>query len=296
MALKDEELMQIIVTADNAAFIDGVAPKGRVFPVIQSVMRQLGHESYQFAGVNENPLVKRIEELHSSMYRSKDLAIGGVHGGVYMFRDVFIQISVPLIYGTVELDILRLTDMSDMQKRLLAMNPAFFNQFADQFIDIFDFGAGFEGFDEARHLEERLLPKFGLAKYQLQAAAATLCSPFEFQGAVQSGLLAAELTVKAGLSGAGYTDQQLKKLNHDMSNCVNAFCEVYDGADFERMARVSGSLPKFVENRYSSEQPGRVETGEIVMKAQYIAGEVMRQLSGWSLRQRLDGVSERSYP
>jgi hypothetical protein len=296
MELGEKELMPLIVEADNEALIRGIEPKGRVFSVIQSVMKQLGYESYQVAGLTQDPLVKRIQELHASMYRPKDLAIGGVHGGVYMFRDVFIQISIPLIYGKVELDLLKLTDMNDVQKKFLVMNPAFLAQFADQVIDIFDFGAGFVGFDQACKLDDTVLPKFGLAKYQLQAAAATLCTSFEYQGALQSGLLASELVLKAGLTAKGYTDGQLKKLGHNIRKCVDAFCEANSDADFDRMKSVADAFPKFVENRYALSQPSRISTGEFVMMSQYIAGEVVRQFSKWSVRERIEGFPNRSYP
>ncbi|WP_341365000.1 hypothetical protein P8T57_07035 [Thalassospira sp. SN3W] len=296
MEFSDEKLMSMVVSADNDAFIAGVEPKKRVFPVIQSVMRQLGYESYVLAGLHEDPLVGRIQRLHSSMYRSKDLATGGVHGGVYMFRDVFVQISIPMIYGQVELDILSLTDMSDLQKKLLCMNPEFLAQFADQLIDVFDFGAGLVGFDDAVKLEDELLPKFELAKYQLHAAAAVLCSSFDYRGALQSGLLAAELVLKAGLSASGYTASQLKGLGHNLDKCVSAFCEKNSAADFDRMSHASKALPKFVENRYSSAQPDRRSAGEFVMTSQYIAGEVVRQFSKWSIRERIVDFPNRSYP
>ena len=42
-------------------------------------------------------------------------------------------------------------------------------------------------------------------------------------------------------------------------------------------------LPELVPNRYSPKQPGRNETGSIVMSSQAIAGAVARVLTGDSL-------------
>ncbi len=55
-------------------------------------------------------------------------------------------------------------------------------------------------------------------------------------------------------------------------------------------------MPAYVENRYSSTQPTRIETGHIVMGAQYIAGEVMRQVTGYSIRCTHTPPQERVYP
>jgi hypothetical protein len=39
-----------------------------------------------------------------------------------------------------------------------------------------------------------------------------------------------------------------------------------------------------------------METGHIVMSAQYVAGEVMRQITGYSVRSAQSPPSERAYP
>jgi hypothetical protein len=55
-------------------------------------------------------------------------------------------------------------------------------------------------------------------------------------------------------------------------------------------------MPRYVENRYSPSQPNRVETGHIVMGAQYIAGEMMRQVTDYSIRSARIPPDERFYP
>jgi hypothetical protein len=45
-----------------------------------------------------------------------------------------------------------------------------------------------------------------------------------------------------------------------------------------------------------AEQPGRLETGRIAMGAQFIAGEVMRQITGNSFRNMTEPSVERMYP
>ena len=65
--------------------------------------------------------------------------------------------------------------------------------------------------------------------------------------------------------------------------------------DINRVLVAINRLPPYVENRYSATQPSRIETGHIAMCAQYIAGEVMRQVTGFSIRPAFE-LSERIYP
>jgi hypothetical protein len=74
------------------------------------------------------------------------------------------------------------------------------------------------------------------------------------------------------------------------------FAKTMPNFDVDRVVRTLKRLPPYVENRYSAEQPSRTETGHIVMGAQYVAGEVMRQITGYSIRAATEPPSERTYP
>jgi hypothetical protein len=78
-------------------------------------MKKLGYVSFAFTGPGAPPVVETIVRLHRSLYRPSDLAIGGIHGGIFMFRDVFARLSIPLAFGRVAIDHFTLTDLSRMQ-------------------------------------------------------------------------------------------------------------------------------------------------------------------------------------
>ena len=80
--------------------------------------------------------------MHSSLYRPSDIAIGAIHGGIFMFRDVFARVNIPTILGQCRLEPLSCTDLSERQKKWLSSRAADLQMFDDQFIDIFDFGGG----------------------------------------------------------------------------------------------------------------------------------------------------------
>jgi hypothetical protein len=68
------------------------------------------------------------------------------------------------------------------------------------------------------------------------------------------------------------------------------------GLDIQTVLTTIKRLPEYVESRYSPNQPPRAETGHIAMGAQYIAGKVMRQMTGYSVRSALKPSIVREYP
>lgn len=294
--LTDQELLSLIVAADDDAYLQGVPPKGRWMPVTSAVMKALGQPEYVLAGGGTPPIVERINKLHHSLYRSSDMAIGGVHGGIFMFRDVFARISIPLMYGAVQIDLAKWTDLSPTQLQWLNTRPRDLEVFVDQAIDVFDFAGGIANLADFRTPPDEARQVFYNAGFQLQAAAATLSLAFDFRGAVQSALMGAELALKAALAAKGIDADGRRKHSHRLDSAAKAVAELWPAFDLERVLGAIAKLPPLVENRYAAEQPSRVETGHIAMGAQYIAGEAMRQVTGYSVRQALKPRVSRNYP
>ncbi|MET3972026.1 hypothetical protein ACVWXN_000199 [Bradyrhizobium sp. i1.4.4] len=128
----------------DEALDEGAAPNQRGVRVVSKVMKKVGHGEYVLFGEGAHPMVANILSIHTSLYRPKDLAIGGVHGGIFMFRDVFARTSIPLGFGKISLDPFTLTDLTKNQLGWLAMRPRDIKCFLDQFTDIMDFSGGSE--------------------------------------------------------------------------------------------------------------------------------------------------------
>jgi len=294
-AISDTKLLDLVLAADEDALAEGLSPKQRGMATVRKVLKKLGH-TFVMTGSGMSPLGERIIAIHRSLYRPSDLAIGGIHGGIYMFRDVFARIYIPFGYGQMSIDPFQLTDFSETQLRWLASRPEDLATFHDQFIDIFDF-AGTVG----RLGDYKMPPKdaqelLQLASFQLQAAAAALSVAFDYRGAVQSSLIGAELALKAGLAALGVEEKERRKYGHDLASIASTLGSRCAGLDLNRVLNTTAQLPAFVDNRYSAEQPGRVEVGHIVMRAQYLAGEVARQIGGYSIRSAITPVTVRLYP
>lgn len=294
--ISDDELLKFVIEADDELLKEGKSPKQRTMHVVSKVMRRLNFTGPIIFSGGGSPFVSRIIDLHSSLYRPADLAIGGLHGGVFMFRDIFSRIYIPIGFGTVRIEPLTLTDLSPMQINWLRSRPKDFDIFLDQFIDIFDFAGGLATMGNYKRPPKVALDIFRLSAFQLQAAAATLCVAFDFEGAVQSAIIGAELALKAGLAASGADEAARRRHSHDLTSAATALGEAYPNFDLARILSTVQRLPAYVDNRYSPIQPSRLETGHIVMGAQYIAGEVMRQVAAFSIRSSLTPPTERIYP
>lgn len=194
------------------------------------------------------------------------------------------------------LDPFTLTDLTKNQLGWLATRPADYQGFLDQFSDIMDFAGGLGHFADYKRPPDAAVELFWLAAFQLQAAAATLSAAFDFRGAIQSALIGAEISIKGGLVAGGATEKEYRKHGHHLDSAARHFAEKNTAFDLDRVLRVIGTLPPCGENRYSASQPGRIETGHIAMKCQYIAGEVMRQIAGYTIRSAWTESLSRVYP
>lgn len=280
----DQRLFRLILELEDELWARGMGPKERDFHLPRRAMQRLGHQSFTVVGVGAHPLLDRIRGIQGQLYRTKDVAIGGVHGGAFMFRGIAAQVYVPFILGKVKLDLFQFNDLSPQQVKWLRSDQADERNYFENFCDLFDFASCLSPMAGYGEVAEAARPLLRLASFQTQSAGATLCAAFDERGAIQSSLLAAELSMKAALTATGADEATLKDLGHDLEGLAEAVASAYDGFELALVLEQLLTLPKLVPNRYSAMQPDRSETGRIVMASQAVAGAVARVLTGGSFR------------
>ncbi|QOG22255.1 MULTISPECIES: hypothetical protein [Bradyrhizobium] len=282
--LSDDALLSMVVKADEELFAAGEDIRQRQFRVPSVVMRQLGYVSFGLFGDYTSPILKRIRAQFARLYSAHDLAVGG-HIGVFMFRDIFGRIGIPHGYGTVRIVPIDHVELTDVQKHILASDSAAFDAYHDQFADLFDLEYGVREL-RAPYAQMELVERFlNLSRLHLHGAAAILTGGYDFRGAVQSGLLATELALKALAAATGLGENDIRDgYGHHIDRLINYLEPKWSTLDAARVRRVTEAQPRYVRNRYAKEQPKRVEVGHTVMGAQFVAGEVTRQLSDRDFR------------
>lgn len=169
--------------------------------------------------------------------------------------------------------------------------------YLDQFCDVTDIQYGAPELKAPFSAMELICRFIGLARLHLHAAAAILTGGYDHRGAVQSALLATELSLKSGAAAQNLSEKAIKdQFGHDLDELAVFVGNVWPAFDADRVRRVISRQPKYVPNRYSANQPKRLEAGHTVMGAQFVVAEVMRQMSTRNMRGDLSTPFVRRYP
>lgn len=295
----DRMLLDALKRADSEGMALGEEPSYRSIENISRALKKFGYESFIIMGAGTPPIVERAQKLNNLLFMPNELQAGGMHLGVFMFRDMFCRLYAPIAFGECSIKFLEMVDLSEFQKRWLMESPDDFARFVDQSADVLDFGYGWGEFGDGREIDPRGRDLIWRAHVQLEAAAATATAAFDFRGTIQSALLGTELALKAGLAACGVSDDELKdpkKIGHNLENAAIRLGGLCKEFDVGRVLRVLKNFPNFVESRYKIPAPSRIETGHILMGAQYIASEVTRQFSDRNVRKENPNFGERFYP
>lgn len=295
-ALDDTDLLDALARADDEGIALGEEPSARSLLNVGRALRELGYGTITLAGRNVPPIVKRAQELNRQLFVPKEIQTGGIHLGAFLFRDMFCRLYAPVMFGSPRVDFWAMLDLSDLQKRWISGSPETLDRFTDQSADILDFGYGTLEFGHGKQLDPRGADLIWRAHAQLEAAAATATSAYDYRGTVQSALLGTELALKAGLASLGISDPDLKNMGHNLEMLAARLGASVADFDTARVLRVVRTFPHFVQSRYNLPAPGRVETGHILMGAQFVASEVTRRFSDRDVRKTDPSLPARAYP
>ena len=202
----DQKIFELILELEDELLAEGFEPKERHFRLPVRAMEHLGYSSFVVSGRHVPEVLSRIREIHGKLYRTKDVAIGGSHGGAFMFRGIAGSIHVPWFFGTAHIYPFAHSDFSPQQVKWLQSDPDEAEAYISTFSDLFDFSACLNNLSGYHPPPEPAQSWFRLAAFQIQGAGAALCAAFDGRGAIQSSLMGVELSLKAALVSKGKTD------------------------------------------------------------------------------------------
>jgi len=294
--LNDEQLLYLVGSTDKQLFDEGMDIKQRDFAVPGAVMKKLGYVGFVMAGPGTPAIYERIRSAFTSIYRKQDIAMGG-HIGVFMYRDIFARIGVPMIFGQVSINPFRFVDLTPVQLRIIQSEPDQMEMYLDQFSDVMDIQYGIQELNPEFSSSEIVIRFINLSRLHLHSASAVLTGGYDHRGATQAALLATELALKAGAAAQGLSEQKIKdRFGHKNNEIADFVGGAWPSFDLARVRRVLEMQPAYVRNRYSAEQPKKREVGHLVMGTQYIVSEIVRQMSERDFRSGTKQPTIRRYP
>ena len=286
----DFDLDSLVMEIDDELIKEGYQPFQRPLNACARIGERIG---IGFTlGQEKDDFVEAVHKIYEKLYRTSDLNTPPMHIGTFMFRDVFLPLRVLVIYGKVQLNPMQC--MHDVPENILKWifhKDETGRTICDQWIDLYDFVYGVDDVSKQKHHPEQAIELWLLAKQQLEGAAATLLGSIDKYTVIQNSLISMELLLKGALSAHGITEAQVKSYGHKLTDLVEKACEAMPHADHARLKMVIGRAPKLVERRYQMKDYQRTELGQIMMDAQYVAGEVLRQFADRDMRRSMKGQS-----
>jgi hypothetical protein len=287
---EETDLLKLVIQVDDELIQKGVEPFQRPLQAYLRIVRQLKPGSSSI--LQHDPLFNDVNQIYSELYRPSDLHMPPMHVGSFMFRDVFFPLRIPLIYGSPAVNPVDfLTDVPDIPKRWIFDNQQTGSAFFDQVIDLMDFTYGLDDLEKIGKLPDKTVEWWYLAKQQLEAAAATVLGSFNKYAVIQNCCISTELLLKGALFAKGIDEGTLANKNksdkgygHNLENLVNKASAHLSNLDQETLVFVVRQFPDYVESRYKAQNLSRSDLGKLLMNAQFISGEVLRQFSARNFR------------
>ncbi|MBI4782246.1 MAG: hypothetical protein HY785_13145 [Oscillatoriophycideae cyanobacterium NC_groundwater_1537_Pr4_S-0.65um_50_18] len=281
------DLMKLVIEVDDELIQERVEPFQRPLAACMRIAQRLQPGSSSM--LQSDPLSNAVDHIYSELYRPSDLHMPPMHVGVFMFRDVFFPLQIPLIFGSPAINPVDfLIDISEMQKGWLFSDQRSGLAFFDQVIDLMDFVYGLDDLEQIGQLPDKTVEWWYLAKQQLEAAAATVLGSFNKYAVIQNCCISTELLLKGALMAKGIDEKTLasKKhgYGHNLENLVDKTAEQLPNFDRETVLLIVKQLPDYVKSRYEAKDFSRLELGRLLMNTQFIGGEILRQFSDRDFR------------
>lgn len=281
----------LVLEVDDELIEEGFQPFQRPLNACSRIANRVG---IGFTiGREKDPFVEAVHKVYEKLYRPSDLHMPPMHIGTFAFRDIFLPLRVLVAYGKVEVNPMQ--GMKDVPENVLKWvfhKDETGHTLYDQWIDLYDFVYSIDDIRKLKNHSEQAIELWLLAKQQLEVAPATLLGSIDKYTVIQNSIIAMELLLKGALYTSGINEKEVRDFGHKMKDLVDKACEVMPKADHARLKMIIERTPKLVERRYQMKNYKRTELGQIMMDAQYIAGEVLRQFSDRDMRSSIQGQSE----
>lgn len=287
------DLLERIRQIDDQLIAEGVDPGSRH---VRAGLPLTIEYNITIFGDRSDPVEYLLDGYFRVVYGQENLAIGPFHVGALMVRDIFFEIHVPMIFGTVKLDPWEFVKGDRSRLNILcSMSPGDASIGTDQLIDVFDFAYAVD--DHSKITDGRSSELLFLAKEQMDAACRTLLGSFSKRIAIQGTAYAVEMAGKAILLSSGIDEKALReKFGHNLSKIYRAVTETGFNIDTDRVLLSIGNIPNVVGERYNFGGIDRQKIGGIIRHGQFVLGEVGRAISNRNLRGAVSPEPVRVFP
>lgn len=267
---------------DNRLIDEDVGLHQRPFVIVMEWMDQ--------NNISGNFLDERIwvplMASYKKLYPTGDFSVPALSSAGVAIRDKMYPVHVGIGFGTVEVDPLKLIDISTEELSYI------FNNQPEQgwkalygVCDLWDFAYGVDDLKRDKSPAAELLSN---ARSAISATARTLLGQTDIDSAIQSACLAAELSLKGALTILGVSAQQIRAASHNLVKLAEILISLKPNGNSSLLLEASKDFPNYVSTRYSSHGLKRTELMALAMRSQFVAAEAVRCVSERNFASQVD--------
>jgi len=199
-------------------------------------------------------LAKKIFEWFEAHSKPGAHQIGSLYESVYFFDSQFWQVSIPIIFGSVQVNPLdSLYQMPIQLKQEFMSNRKQAWDYVVYWADCVDYGLGIDDLRETLSLEENGIQFLMSADQELRAAVSILSQLRPDSRAILTCRMAVEMFFKAYIAlKQGLTERQAKSIGHDLNKGLDKFIEVSGYSHWESIRNKLSIFPE-IHDRYKEQ-------------------------------------------
>lgn len=265
---------EFIRKVDDKLMADDVKLHARPFRVAIAWMREKNIAGDVFDKSIWNPMM----DIYKRLYPNGDFSMPALLVGGVALRDIMYPVRVNVGFGTFSVDPLKCIEIAQEELELM------FRHYPEQgwrafygVCDLLDFAYGVDDLVKAGSIALDLLNN---SRSSIAATPRILTGACDIDAAVQTACLAAELSMKAALKHLGRSEPELKKFSHRLTDLATALIRLKPTSSDDRLRTACANFPNYIDSRYSSHGLTRLELMALSMRAQFVAAEAIRRVTG----------------
>lgn len=202
-------------------------------------------------------LAKRIFEWFKAHSKPGAHQVGSLYEAVYFYDSEFWSVSIPIVYGTVELNALEsLYQMPEHIKTDLISDNKRAWDYMVFWADCVDYGLGLDDLKKTGGLDSYGMKLLMSGDQELRAATSILKQPRPDSRTILTCRMAVEIFLKSFIAlKDGLTEKQAKAIGHDLNKALDKFIEVSGYNHWEAARSKLSGFPSIHERYKKQEVP-----------------------------------------
>ncbi|EQC1054358.1 hypothetical protein ACWBQ1_04860 [Providencia rettgeri] len=250
----------------------GVEPQHRSIKAIMHYSKE-----FSVSVDTSSDTAKKIFEWFNNRARVDECRGGSFYDSVYFYDSQFWNISLPVIFGTVNIDVFEcLYDMPQIIKDEICQQDEYANEYVSFFESCFSYSMGL------RHLNknfDKQKIQFLLSGAQELKSATSILSKKQFDSrAIINCRMALEMFFKGYITLIeGLSDQEAKKIGHNLHRGLD---KVIDVSGYKQLEEIRSLLCIFPEihERYQEQDMGRSTVWNAYLLTHFIGELVIMEV------------------